>query len=393
MYSSGYTWYDTRNVTTTTLRDLGPNAYNATLSTTIPPIPGPYTGMTALNCSSNPTITCPTGYTTGDFSISYWVYFNDKTVGNSYQYIVYGGRLQVHQYYNNANIAYDAGGSVAFTQTGGVWTHLTYVYTTSGTTNITVYKNGSQVATANVAINAAGAFTFGGNVTYTFVSYLSDIRLVPFKLTAAQALLLYQSYANGTWFIYPGMPIPRMLYNNRLPVTTTQSFYGTGAVQTFTVPAGVTILRFFLWGSGGIGQNGANYQVAGSGAFVDGHLRTTPGTIYSIVVGRPGLSGVANGGGTTGGTSANGGGFSGIFSGSPAVGTVIAIAGAGGGSGFNGNGVAGGGGYPSGNPGVGGGSQGGGGTQTAGGTSYGTAAGQLAGGNGAGGDGGGGGQR
>lgn len=184
---------------------------------------------------------------------------------------------------------------------------------------------------------------------------------------------------------------PQMIPSNQTVITQTASFLGTGAVQTWPVPAGVFNVKFFLWGSGGVGQNGGNFQVAGSGAFVEGNLVTTPGTTYSIIVGRPGQAGLENGGGTTGGTSAGGGGFSGIFSGSPAANTVLAIAGAGGGSGFNGNGVGGGGGYPTGRAGVGGGSQGGGGTQSAGGTSFGTAAAQFAGGNGAGGDGGGGG--
>ncbi len=202
MYTSGYTWYDTRNVTTTTLTDRGPAAYNATMSTVIPAVAGPYFGMSGLAFSAGNTITCPTGYTTGDFTISYWIYCVDKvnTGGTStYQYIVTGGRLTVHQYFGNANIAYNSGGTVAFSQTGGVWTHLIYVYTTSGTTNITVYKNGTQVATANTSISAAGSFTFGQSSGFTFISYLSDIRIVPFKLTANQALLLYNSYANGSW--------------------------------------------------------------------------------------------------------------------------------------------------------------------------------------------------
>lgn len=395
MYSSGYTWYDTRNVTTTTLIDRGPSAFNATMSTVIPSIPGPYRDMRGLAFSGGNTITCPTGHTSGDFSISYWIYLIDKVNSGgttSYQYILTGGRVQLHQYFVNANIAYNSGGTVAFSQTGGVWTHLTYVYTTSGTTNITVYKNGIQVATANTSINAAGSFIFG-NAGLTFISYLAEIRVVPFKLTANQALLFYNSYLTGEWAVHPTQTIPtpiRLL--NQVVVRQTTTFLGTGAVQTFTVPAGVFQIRFFIWGAGGIGQNGnTNSSAAASGAFVEGTLLTTPGTVYSIIVGRPGQTGLANGGGTTGGTGAGGGGFSGIFSGSPAVATVIAIAGGGGGSGFNGNGVGGAGGFPNGFNGIGASTQGGGGTQTAAGISYGSAAGQLAGGNGAGGDGGGGG--
>jgi len=190
---------------------------------------------------------------------------------------------------------------------------------------------------------------------------------------------------------------PLLSLRNQVVVQQTTSFTGTGTIQTFTVPAGVFQIRFFLWGAGGIGQNGTtNTAAAGAGAFVEGNLTTVPGTIYYIIVGRTGQSGLANGGGTGGGTGAGGGGFSGIFSGSPAANNVIAIAGGGGGSGFNGNGYGGGGGYPTGSSGVvsGTGSQGGGGTQSSGGTGGaggGIAGSQFAGGQGGSGDNGGGG--
>lgn len=186
--------------------------------------------------------------------------------------------------------------------------------------------------------------------------------------------------------------------NNQVIVKTTQVFLGTGSIQSFTVPADVYWIRFFLWGAGGNGHGGQTRYLGsagGSGAYVEGNFKTAPGTVFSIIVGRVGQSGLANGGGSTGGPS--GGGFTGIFLGSPSTSTVVAIAGGGGGSGFNGffwglvsNG--GGGGYPAGGSAysTGGGT---GGTQTAGGTpvSGATAGAQLAGGTGVGGDNGGGG--
>jgi hypothetical protein len=203
------------------------------------------------------------------------------------------------------------------------------------------------------------------------------------------------SNGDGRIVLVPVIPttIPLQLsLNNLVPVVQRVAFLGTGAIQTFTVPPGVFSFRFFLWGAGGIGQNGnINSTAAASGAYVEGNLPTSPGTTYSIIVGRPGQTGLANGGGTTGGTSAGGGGFSGIFSASPAANTVIAIAGGGGGSGFNGGGNGGAGGFPNGFSGSGSQSQGGGGTQTAGGASSATPGSQLAGGNGGGGDQGGGG--
>jgi hypothetical protein len=195
---------------------------------------------------------------------------------------------------------------------------------------------------------------------------------------------------------FPSNPIvfPIMRFNNVVPVRQTVNFFATGAIQTWTVPPGVFAIRFFLWGAGALTQNGSSTSFSGggggSGAYMEGNLRTTPGTTYSIIVGRVGLTGLANGGGSTGGTGANGGGFSGIFSGSPAANTVIAIAGGGGAGGFNGGGSGGGGGYPTGGtPATGG----GGGTQTAGGAGFGSgqSGSQFQGGNGTGGDSGGGG--
>jgi hypothetical protein len=200
---------------------------------------------------------------------------------------------------------------------------------------------------------------------------------------------------DGRIVIVPIIPstVPvQLAFSNIAVITQRVNFFGTGTIQTWIVPPGVFSLRFFLWGAGGVGQNGnINSTVAASAAYVEGNLITSPGTTYSIIVGRPGQTGLANGGGTTGGTSAGGGGFSGIFSGSPAANTVIAIAGGGGGSGFNGGGNGGAGGYPNGFAGVGTQSQGGGGTQSAGGSSSVTPGSQLAGGNGGAGDGGGGG--
>ena len=162
--------------------------------------------------------------------------------------------------------------------------------------------------------------------------------------------------------------------NNQVNANANQTFVGTSTAQTFTVPNGVFWIRFFLWGAGGTCQDGAKYarpDVAGSGAYVEGNLRTAPGTVYYIIVGRAGLTGLLNGGGGYGVVGTNGGGFTGIFSGSPSFGNVIAIAGGGGGSGINGGGNGGGGGYPAGaNSSTG---TAPGGTQTAGGAgSYGT---------------------
>lgn len=68
---------------------------------------------------------------------------------------------------------------------------------------------------------------------------------------------------------------------------TTLSFATTGAVETYTVPEGVTTLTVKLWGAGG-GTSGA--EGSGSGGFSGGTLAVTPGEVLSITVGGPGLA-------------------------------------------------------------------------------------------------------
>jgi hypothetical protein len=263
----------------------------------------------------------------------------------------------------------------------------------NGTTVGTYSNNTFLNAMANLLIGSAFAFDFYRGSLFEIVGFNTNLPLAQIQQM--------EGYLAQKWGLQANLPATHpyrvsssstlMRMSNQLPVTQRNNFFGTGSVQTFTVPPNVFMIRFFIWGSGGIGQNGGNFGAAGTGAFVEGTYQVIPGSVLQIVVGRPGAGGIGNGGGTSGGTGAGGGGFSGIFSGSPAANNVIAIAGAGGGSGFNGNGLGGGGGYPSGLSGIGGGAQGGGGTQTSAGTSFGGAAGQLFGGNGAGGDNGGGG--
>lgn len=292
---------------------------------------------------------------------------------------------------------------------------------TGATVNICyVYGNGRlftntvgsiSLGTALNVVNTSLTRVGGGQTGYaTFVlseliHYSTELSIVQQQQVEGYLAYKWGIQANipasnpfkANFFGYSSLP-PVFRFNNTVPVSQTTVFLGTGSVQTFTVPAGVSAIRFFLWGAGGQAQNGTpdpiagSFVNAGSGAYVEGNLLTTPGTTYQIIVGRPGVAGLANGAPGIGANTISGGGFSGIFSGSPAAGTVIAIAGGGGGSGYNANGNGGGGGYPSGLNSTNSGGQGG--TQSAGGAasvSGGTAGSQLQGGNGVSGDNGGGG--
>jgi hypothetical protein len=224
-------------------------------------------------------------------------------------------------------------------------------------------------------------FQYFANTGYSPAVDCGEIMVFTQALTQQQVIDNYNFFAPRFGLnLYPYLTfrsnlLPKVSYVSYAgPFQTSVSFTATGAVQTFTVPAGVSGFRFFLWGAGGIGQNGNTNSYSGcgpgSGAFVGGYIKTSPGTVYSIVAGRRGVyniaPAIANGGASGGGTGAGGGGFSGIFLGTnPSAGNVLAIAGGGGGSGFNGAGPGGGGGYPAGDSVTGGAN---GGTQTAGGT-------------------------
>jgi hypothetical protein len=163
------------------------------------------------------------------------------------------------------------------------------------------------------------------------------------------------------------------LRTSQVGSVTTTTFTSTGAIQTFTVPSGVSAITVHLWGSGGSYWRAApTGAYGGGGAYVSGTISTSPGTVYFIVVGnRNGTTTLVNGNGGVGGEGTNGGGFTGIFTSnitnstaSQAAAALVACAGGGGAGGINSQNRGGGGGVTNGLNAV---SGGGGGTQSAGG--------------------------
>lgn len=129
-------------------------------------------------------------------------------------------------------------------------------------------------------------------------------------------------------------------------------FEFTGAIQTWTVPSGVTLIYVDVAGAQG-GSGGTN--IGGKGGKVSGIIAVTPGDVLQITVGGQSTTNIAvygfggNGGRSTSfGTIARaGGGLSAISTAAPVTqANAFLIAGGGGGtptSGFAGNGGAGGG--------------------------------------------------
>ena len=169
-------------------------------------------------------------------------------------------------------------------------------------------------------------------------------------------------------------------------------FAYTGAMQTYTVPAGAVAIEVDMFGAAGGAGGAATAGAAGLGGRVRGFLPVTPGETLNIYVGGAGGNGTAGsdppvgtagwnggssggggGGNSGGGSGGGGGGASDIRRGGTALANRIIVAGAGGGgasgrSGAGGGAAGGGGGTTAG---VGGGGSGtgggGGGTQAAGG--------------------------
>lgn len=123
--------------------------------------------------------------------------------------------------------------------------------------------------------------------------------------------------------------------------TSCQSFYYTGAVQSFTVPANVTSVKVKAWGAAGGLGNLNNTIPGGGGGYTTGSVAVQPGATVFVTVGQGGgnttSTGAKFGGGGTaanGGWGGSGGGMSALASGtSLSSSNVLLVAGGGGGAG------------------------------------------------------------
>lgn len=108
------------------------------------------------------------------------------------------------------------------------------------------------------------------------------------------------------------------------PIGTSETFSATGAIQTWTVPSGVTTVFVELAG----GQGGRSFGWGGTGAELTGTLSVTPGETLNVIVGGQGADGVEFS------LGAGGGGGSFIYTTADETG-ILAAAGGGGGNGSN----------------------------------------------------------
>ena len=128
------------------------------------------------------------------------------------------------------------------------------------------------------------------------------------------------------------------------------TFAYTGAVQTYTVPTGVTRLQVDAKGAaGGTGKGSTSVNVGGAGARVQATLSVSPGQVLQILVGASGgftgsgnvLSGGYNGGGSAS-LGGAGGGATDLRGSGGTLNDRLLVAGGGGGGGYTARGSQGG---------------------------------------------------
>jgi gliding motility-associated-like protein len=125
--------------------------------------------------------------------------------------------------------------------------------------------------------------------------------------------------------------------------SSSQTFNYTGAVQSWTVPAGVTSVIVETYGAqGAAGINGGGSSeggTGGKGGYVKGTLAVTPGQVLNVYVGGAGApsTGGYNGGGSSAYNAGGGGGASDVRVGGNALLNRVIVAAGGGGGGNGGN--------------------------------------------------------
>ena len=160
-----------------------------------------------------------------------------------------------------------------------------------------------------------------GVVDWVTLARPPDLRTFPISLHSSSPRAVTTGAAASSIAVLVALMVPLPAF--AAPTDTAVTFSDTGAVQSWTVPAGVTEIYVDLAGAqGGAADN------RGAGAELTGTLSVTPGETLSILVGSQGQNGVrfTRGGGGGGGTF--------IYTTADDAG-ILAAAGGGGGAGSN----------------------------------------------------------
>ncbi|HVE21847.1 MAG TPA: hypothetical protein VNC39_07720 [Acidocella sp.] len=173
----------------------------------------------------------------------------------------------------------------------------------AGPTNSGAAQNTTRNQTVTLAVKAGAAVATG-----TQTPPAADNGYVPlFVVTVAfgQTAITAANIAQ-----HPSAPFPPYTLPQLSPgFSHQQAFAASG---TFTVPAGVTRIKFRVWsgGGGGAGSAASTIAFAGTGGGAGGYAElvetVTPGQAIAVTVGQGGAGGVAQSPGASGGTSSVG---------------------------------------------------------------------------------------
>lgn len=245
-------------------------------------------------------------------------------------------------------VEFDTSGNIACAN--GEWTRVSFTFDASAeatfangamlilrTTNLTTTLKALHVAQGQLEIGEeATAFVRPEEPAFP----PDDDAVYPDSATDASASpfdLVMQNRDTGVkYYLAPPPAIldnPQLGFNRQTgrphwvdPDGLKYVFDYTGTDQILTVPAGATSMVVHVWGAGGCNDAAADSGLVkgGVGGYSRGTFAVTPGTQYSVVVGEGahGLARSAYGFGGAGQGAAhqhNGGGLSGVFTGTTAV--------------------------------------------------------------------------
>ena len=178
--------------------------------------------------------------------------------------------------------------------------------------NVTVNQFPIVNAVANQAVcngSSTSAVTFSGTATETVFQWVNNTPSIGLVANGTGNIPSFLSSNNGN------TPVTALItVTPAVLVPQTQSFIYTGAMQTWTVPAGVTSINIESFGaqggSGADANNSTSGGAGGKGSKASGTLSVTPGQVLNIFVGGNGTISTAgfNGGGLGGSVNAGGGG-------------------------------------------------------------------------------------
>lgn len=322
--------------------------YNGTASNVTFTTDSKFGTHSAVFNGSTSNISIPTVKNSYPFSVSMWVTHNSSwNPGDGFDQLMNlniagqrislgivansGWRTGPAIFYGGSNhwsgFGPNAGGDTANT----TWHHLCYVIYGSNDSRHKIYLDGYPVDLANNGGAHGGvagwAIGSNGNGSEYWPGKIDEARFFNRELTGLEVTAL----ANGG---------------------RVRSFNYTGGNQSWTVPAGVSLVSAYLWGAAGGGANAEGFSDAGGpGGFTSGNILVSPGQTIVVQVGQGGEK--TDGGGTrpprpypngglpsvrTGYISGAGGGRSALFLESFSVENTLLVAGGGAGAAGHGGG-------------------------------------------------------